>query len=395
MSQSRHTSRNTGFRGYISFFAGWGLVLILLPGCSADGLRLITQLEARAPKAKALEKREMCFDEFVNQAKFEACYRREVFSLIADECVIIRATEPIAQEDCEDFLYRIVMKPDSFFPEDENYEGFPEKYRSDNLHPVARQGGCEESETCRDKCRDMFETRNEKEACYEYAIVAVTGMKVVFDALKDPSLPNLRGFNTNAQDLRTLRILFGIGADTVINKWSTGDDAWDDSEKKIVLSWLAESSGITEIFKRFDSDFVLFTNIVEGANTGETVENLNKGLGANDAGDNFVDKLLEENNETGLEWLHDYITQECDTTSNEITNDEKRCMFAEYYCEFDLHNNNELDFFEYDFFTKLLDNILEFQRKSTGAPSWWDEDTRSADLEPDQWQNGVCDNLNP
>lgn len=388
MKQFKLASQKHSTRLYALVFTG----LFLLPGCSGDGLKLLSQLEARGLKKDALAKREMCFDEFVNQEKFESCYKKELFSLIADECVNVRATEPISQEGCENFLYRIVMKPNSLFPENEDYEGFPEEYRSDNFHPIARQGGCKTSQTCREKCRAMFGSHEEKDVCYEYATASVVKMNTVFSILQQPSLPKLRDMITDQQALRSLRILLGIGGDTVINGFSTGTDAWDEGEKKIVLSWLAESMDITEIMIRFDSNFILFTNVVGGSDSADTVRNLNQGLGGNNTGDNFIDKLLEQENEAGLKWLHDYITGECDD-DGEITNAEKKCIFAEYYCEFNLHNNNELKVFEYDFFTDILDNILEFQRKSSGAPSWWDEDTRSEDLDPDQWQNGVCDNL--
>ena len=124
---------------YLTFKKGY--VFISISGCTAGGLRLISQLEARQLKSEAITKREMCFEEFVNKGKFEDCYNKEVFHLIADECIKIRATEPITQKDCENFLYRVVMKPDNLFQDNEGYEGFPEKYRSDNLHPVVRDGG--------------------------------------------------------------------------------------------------------------------------------------------------------------------------------------------------------------------------------------------------------------
>ena len=399
MRPFRHIKNKAGTRLYIPLLLSLGVCLfvLLLPGCTADGLRLISQLEARELKDDALSKREMCFEEFVDQDKFEECYREEVFLLVADECVSIRATEPITQKDCEDFLYRVVMKPDSFFPEyagapeDEGYEGFPEEYRSDNLHPIARQGGCETSQACRDKCRSIFGTLTEKEHCFEYSTSAAQRMETVFTRLQNPSLSNLRALKTN-EYLRSLQILLAIGVSTVITTLSTGDTAWDAAEKKIILSWLAESPDVVKIFKRADSDFLLLTNVVEGNTATDTVANLNKGLGSTDTGDNFIDKLLEKKNEGGLKWLHDYVKAECDSDGT-ITNSEKRCIFENYYCEFNLHNNNELKFFEYEFFTDLLDNILEFQRKSSGAPSWWDSDTRSVDLDPDQWQNGVCDNL--
>ena len=374
---------------YISLLQG--LCFISISGCTAGGLKLISQLEARQLKSEAITKREMCFEEFVNKDKFEECYNKEVFYLIADECITIRATEPITQEDCEDFLYRVVMKPDNLFKDNEGYEGFPEEFRSDNLHPVVRDGGCRESETCRDRCRSIFSTQDEKEACYQYSVSAITKLGSVFSTLESPSLPDLRGLS----DLRSLSILFGIGGDSVIEKLTTGEGSWSSNEKKIILTWLAENVEVSKIFSRADHDFAFLENVIGGSNHTETVANINLSLGSGSSGDNFIDKLIEEENQIGLKWIHDFINNECNSSDSLITNEERKCVFEEYYCEFDLNNNNELDFFDYDFFTTLLDNILEYQRKATGSPSWWEDDTRSADLSSDQWQNGVCDNLKP
>ena len=370
-------------------------IVILLSGCSADGLRLLSQLEARDLKDDAIAKRQMCFDEFIEEVKFNECYINEVYSLIADECVNIRITEPVTQKECEDFLYRVVMKPDTFFPEYSTVgEGFPAAYRGHNLHPVLRRGGCIDSDACRENCRTIFTEQDTRTACYEYSTVAIGKIKNVFNVLKEPSLPSLRNLETE-EHLRSLRLLFGIGLTDVITRFSSvlpadppadGDLSWDNNERKIILSWLAESSDVAEIMNRFDTTFSLLENIMGDAANSGTVANLNKGLGANDSGDNFIDKLLDEENESGLLWLHSYIASEQNCNSVE------RCMFKDFYCAFEFHNSSELDLFEYKFFTELLDYILK-THKGSNAPSWWDVNTTSVDLEPDQWKNGVCNNV--
>ena len=366
---------------------------LLLPGCTAGGLKLLSQLEARDLKDDAVAKRQMCFDEFTDNDKFNKCYMDEVYSLIAEECVEIRVTEPVTQAECEDFLYRIVMKPDTFFPEyAAEGEGFPDEYRATNLHPVLRRGGCIDSDSCRENCRTIFTESGPRSACYEYSSVAIARIKKVFDVLKEPSLPELRKLETE-EHFRSLRFLLGIGVNNIIARFSgslpadppeDGDLSWDNGERKIILSWLAESSDVAEIINRFDTTFLLLGNIVGGTANSDTVTNLNKGLGANDSGDNFIDKLLDEENEGGLLWLNAYIASKC--------TDNKKCMFTEFYCDFEFHNSSELELFEYNFFIELLDHILANERGSN-PPSWWETDTTSVDLEPDQWKNGVCNNV--
>ncbi len=396
----QYVNGKTGKGIYIPFLTIGFLFFyyLLLPGCSADGLRLLSQLEARDLKDDAIAKRQMCFDEFVDEDKFTECYINEVYSLIADECVEIRVTEPVTQEECEDFLYRVVMKPDTFFPEyADTAEGFPSDYRTTNLHPVLRRGGCIGNTVCRESCRTIFTTQTARSACYQYTTVAIGKIKNVFNVLKDPSLPRLRGLETE-ENLRSLSILLGIGLDDVIARFSSslptdppaeGDLSWNNNERKIILSWLAESSGAAEIMKRFDTTFSLLENIVGGDGTNaQTIANLNKGLGTNDSGDNFIDKLLDEENENGLLWLHAYIESDKNCGSTD-----KLCMFRDFYCAFTFHSGSELELFEYRFFTELLDHILANNRGSN-VPSWWEVGTTSVDLEPDQWKNGVCNNVN-
>ena len=100
---------------------------LLIFGCSPAGLNLIRQIEARGLKNKAIEKREMCFFDYVAEDSIENCYGKEVAQLVSEECQEIRKTEPILQPDCEDFLYRVVMRPDAMFPGVSDGDAFPDK----------------------------------------------------------------------------------------------------------------------------------------------------------------------------------------------------------------------------------------------------------------------------
>ena len=94
--------------------------VIVLTDDTDDRFELISQPEAESLKTNVIAKRQMCFDSFADQEEFKVCYEKEIFSLVAEECVNIRMTESITQENCESFLYKIVMGPDSFFHENES-----------------------------------------------------------------------------------------------------------------------------------------------------------------------------------------------------------------------------------------------------------------------------------
>ena len=391
-----------------------GFALLGLSACGVGGFKLINQIEARNLKSEILDKREICFEEFVNRDRFEACYEREMFELIAAECIEIRRTEPILQSDCENFLYRAVMKPDSFFEGDSVFPSptdDPDKYRLDSLHAQDRAGGCNTSMQCRDTCRLLFTTRKYENYCYAYSAVAVSKMKAVFDVLEEATETGLDGLNTD-ENKRYLRIMLNIeptdtteGGESVLYRidtdHSTEDvlESWSEEQQKRVLLWLAENLEIIRIFRAsgFNSrephfEVLEFVSDLDGSRQ-QRAESLSRSLAASSTGDGFIDKLIEEDNEVGLEWIHTYFEEDCDNADDAT---EKRCIFEDYYCDLRIQRSNYEDYLGYDFFTDTLDNVLKNQRKTSGAPSWWGEDTKSEDLESDGrghlWDD-VCDFL--
>ena len=99
---------------------GFSFLLFFLSGCTEAGFELLLHLEAREVKNKAIEKREHCgySDSSGNNdpaTNGKYCFLFYTAALVTDHCLTIRKKEPILQEDCENLLWRLVMKPDSFF----------------------------------------------------------------------------------------------------------------------------------------------------------------------------------------------------------------------------------------------------------------------------------------
>ena len=92
-----------------------------------DDLNLIRQLEASTLKSQILTTRDICFSDSADEDAFKNCYEEEVAKLITEKCVTIRQTEAISESDCENFLHKIVMNPDSIFPNSD--ESSQIKYR--------------------------------------------------------------------------------------------------------------------------------------------------------------------------------------------------------------------------------------------------------------------------
>ena len=390
---SRLKSRPFFHIGLMLFLGG--AFLLGLSACTQGGLQLIKQLEARELKGRILTERDMCFFDFVKQSDFTRCYEEASARLIAEECVEIRRTEPILQRDCENFLYRIVMKPDSMFPGHDAGEGFQSDYRiDDELNPdalgeVSREGGCDADQNCRDKCRDFFSSSDSRRLCYAYSTNAVDEIEKVFIAFRDPTTTDL-----NAINLRYLRVVLNISIGDVL------EATWDADEKNTFLLWLATKTktssdpSVAKIFQdaeRFHEDYELSEHLFEGINSGTTamLAILNGSLTGTAGDDSFMDELLTSGNEEGLLWLHRYFVELYDQSD---TDSGKRDIFRDIYCDLEFNSDNDEKYFDHDFFLDLLDNILANWRPSSSPPTWWEEDTTARDLSRDQWwqTDGVC-----
>lgn len=342
--------------------------VFLLSGCSPQGLEFLSHLEARKLKVDALAKREMCDSEFREYEDEKSCYLQEVALLVTDSCVEMRRIEPMLQEDCEDLLYRIVMKPASFFEPADPEDSFP----------GIRTGECGNDQDCRDICDDVFRSSTDRDHCEDLSIVAVNRIKDVFDVLERPDTNNLESL-----DLRDLDRLLDISSDpleTAINQMSS-------TEVSIFLVWLAEDPEAAQLIEDAEDDFNILEELF-GTSRTNILSELNKNI---DSGDTFVEIALDEGNDVVLEWIHDFFGHKC-----ENENRYERCLFKDYYCGLQLATEAEEEYFDQDFFDDLLNEILEEERKPSGAPSWWTTSTDAGDL--DSWKtspHNVCTSMKP
>ena len=355
-------------------------------GCSPAGLNLIRQLEARGLKSKAIQERAMCFYDYVDEALIKSCYAREVAQLIAKECQEIRKTEPILQPDCEDFLYRIVMRPDATLPEVDAEDAFPDEYRNtDSFHPAGRGVECAEDSACRSKCREIFTGSAEQTKCYVHSVSAVGQMHDVFSKLKEPTVSGLNAIRSSTK-LRYLKLIFYIDLAGVLSTFTTawGDTTTDLDTYKIVWKWIAENQVVADTLSYeidgvtdYSADVRIADSILEANSLTDFIDNLNTSLTSSTDGDNMIDIMLERSNEKGLIWIH-YILKK--TVNDSLS------VFKEY-CKIQFHDRNEERYFNYAFFTNILDDVLlsRFSSLPDPGPTWWLEYTVSQDLDSDQW----------
>ena len=286
-------------------------------------------------------------------------------------------------------------------------DGDPDQYRMDSRHAEERAGGCDESADCRSICRRLFSGKTFTDYCEEYSASAVSQMAAVFDILGPASESGLNSLAGDENKRRYLRIMLNIqptdgGSQSVLHRIDTDDtndpdptlDPWTANHQKRILVWLSENPEIIKIFRDSGPDyntphFEILT-LISDTTSGSEAGSLNRGLGANDSGDGFVDKLLEEENEVGLQWVHDYFKSLCTSASSP-----RRCIFKSFYCELGIADDNAADYFDYDFFTDTLDHVLA-NHLLTGAPSWLTGAGSSEGI-PERrralWGDDICDQV--
>ena len=101
-----------------------GALLFAFSGCTAGGLKLLSQLEANDLKKIIIRDRYWCRDHVGADRKLRQDLCNDFFASlrITSHCVEMRVTEPVEQEYCERFLYRMLIRPTRFFGQEDNEE---------------------------------------------------------------------------------------------------------------------------------------------------------------------------------------------------------------------------------------------------------------------------------
>lgn len=281
----------------------------------------------------------------------------------------------------------VAQSPPIYLPIDssseaENRERNPRRYNSRGT------GECDRDRRCEEICNDLFHSFNHRAKCEELSITDVERMEEVFRVLEDPDTDDLR-----ALDLEDLERLLNIS----LNPLETAIGRMTQTEKNKFLVWMALDVEATDLLEAKEVNFEILKELF-GTIKGVIVNDLNSNIGG---GDTFIELALETENEVALEWIHDFFGNICNRESNE-----QRCIFEDFYCELSLNGDAEEEYFDYEFFEDLLNEILVKERKTTGSITgcsslispdcWWqpDGDTDAGDL--DRWKSSrhnVCGSL--
>ena len=236
-----------------------------------------------------------------------------------------------------------------------------------------RTGECARYERCQEICDEIFELREDRELCEEFSMEDVEKLRAVSRILKD-----FDRNNSTSLDLKDLEFLLNISLDPLEKIL----EQMSDDQKDDFLLWLAADPEAAGIIGNAEKEFE-FLKYVLGPSESDILSQINKPI---DDEDTVIEIALNKNNRSILEWFHDFFGSNCEKNSSYET-----CVFTRYYCHFSLSRDSwEKKFFDYAFFTEILNKILK-EHQPARSPSWWTRGTTVQDLE--SWQNyphNVC-----
>ena len=230
---------------------------------------------------------------------------------------------------------------------------------------------CAGNPDCEEICDDIFDHPPDKRFCEgELSVAQAEDLKEVYNTLESPGLTGFDDLN-----IKRLRVLISISA----QPFKKLIHLLHPLEAKQALIRLAEDMRAVKLFKIADNDFKVLDALLEKLNSNKTLA-LNTPIAL---GDSFVELALAEKNREAVTYVNEWFKYQCDDSPQK-----EKCVFKGHYCKLELDEGAELDYLKYNFFKKLVEDILD---NFHTPPAGWSEDTGVEDLEG--WLS-LCDQVN-
>ena len=213
---------------------------------------------------------------------------------------------------------------------------------------------CEGDEGCEEICKDIYNRRSVREDCIELAAEQVDKLEEIYETFENPSDDDLASIDS--VDFETFVEIDLRPLETLVGKLSA-------SEAKKVLTWIADDPDIAEIFQDEDDEYDLLKKLLDPLHN-DVEQALNKTIGD---GDSFMEKIID-NNETALDWVHNYFAEECSNDDHEEV-----CIFNEWYCQVGLNDDYWDNLLDSEDVEQIVDDLLDGYTISSGAPTCWTE----------------------
>ncbi|MCY4513102.1 MAG: hypothetical protein OXB86_05385 [Bdellovibrionales bacterium] len=232
--------------------------------------------------------------------------------------------------------------------------------KKDSLFQTANKnhgssGPCSGNSDCKEICDIIYKYQPDKDKCVQrLPVKQVELLEEAYAILKNPHRNDL-----NKLPPETLLVLLGITVEPVVTLINRGSQI----QVKELLIWLAENKTFSEIFRNADKKFKILKELLIKLHT-DPHQALSASLYK---GSNFIEMAVKKNNNSAVDWVHDFFDKECDAVTNYT-----ECLFKDHYCHLKLNPRTENYYFGYDPFLELLKDTLETAKPSS-APLWWNE----------------------
>lgn len=255
------------------------------------------------------------------------------------------------------------------------------------------QKRCEGDDDCEDICKDIYKSRNNKDDCEQLSVDQVENLEALHDLLEKPDLEDLQEFKNIAD---TLDLYINIDIDPL----NDAANDWKKKEAEDILEWIAGDSSIAKIFAKEDEDYEVLSEILEKVGDSSAAKEVEYGAGLQENLDEgtFFEVAIDEKNEEALEWIHDFIEEKGITVSTYkcLADDLETIACLHAYCAIAKNLDDEYgeDLFDFEYFEKYLDEIVDNDINGKKAPSrdessLWDTDEfeEIGDLSNKWWEN--------
>ena len=208
-------------------------------------------------------------------------------------------------------------------------------------------GECATDGDCSSVCKDIFDSRSDKDDCEKLSISEVDNMKEFFKILEKPDEDDLVDLDYSA-----LESIIDISFEPIKDLASK----YTSSESKEILKWFVEDPDSANIIQDEEEDFEYLEAILENLDN-DVVEALGVSIQGRDG---FLDKVVETESTPLLEWVHDFLEEGSKNSKNRDCSGLSTCVFDKY-CRLasKIDTQTRRDLIDFSVFENLMEELFD------------------------------------
>ena len=167
---------------------------------------------------------------------------------------------------------------------------------------------CEGDEVCEDLCDDIFSKSKSKDKCKKLSANLVNDFYNIFDILDE-------GEDFDSINHESLDCLLDISE----TEFAKEVGSLNSGDTKSFLEVLAGDEDLSRVLTSEDKDFKVLEKVLDNLSSAdERLEAFKTGV---DGSDTFIDLIVENENEEAWDWIVEYISEQCGTSTYCNTHD--------------------------------------------------------------------------